>query len=186
MNSTLSSIARPWLGGLAAACLLLAGCSGQDAAQQAEIARLRADVDRQQKTIAFLVERLDRTYNWTTNLHAQQTNMLGILGEVALNAEQSNREHLHLFDLISERIDALAARTNYVVVSKLPPPYAGTPRIRTAPEAKAEPVDPLRDGVPPHVFARIQQEAAKEWPNNYAMQSYEVKRQVAAWKRLNP
>jgi hypothetical protein len=163
---------------------LLVGCGGGEQQKlEAEVKRLRADVDRQQQTITNLVDMLDRHFTRSAKALEELEKLAGLS---FAERDRATASILNLIEDNMDRLDTLEQRTNYVVIPKLPPAYTGTPRIRTAPETKPEPVDPLRDGVPPHVFARIQQEAAKEWPNNYAMQSYEVKRQTAAWKRLNP
>jgi hypothetical protein len=44
----------------------------------------------------------------------------------------------------------------------------------------------LRQGIPTNVYAQITAAAEKEWPGDFTMQRYEVNKQVADWKKLNP
>jgi hypothetical protein len=44
---------------------------------------------------------------------------------------------------------------------------------------------PLQDGIPDEVYKQIWAGAVEKWPNDYEMESYEVKQQVAAWKELH-
>jgi hypothetical protein len=42
------------------------------------------------------------------------------------------------------------------------------------------------NGVPADIYEGIKAEAIKEWPGNFAMQSYEIKRQCEAYRQVNP
>jgi hypothetical protein len=44
----------------------------------------------------------------------------------------------------------------------------------------------MRDGVPVGVYGQIAADAAKEWPGNYQMQAFVIKRQSEAYRKLNP
>jgi hypothetical protein len=167
------------------AAALLAGCSDQSAQQQAEINRLRADVDRQQQTITNLVGAIDRFADRVTKDGGQLTAALERWGSSEAEFKQ---ETLDWLGNLQDRIRALEQRTNYVVVPKLPPPaYSGTPRIRTAPETKpAQPRSQLQGGIPDEVYAQIEREAIRRYPVDFGMQEFVIKKEVESWKRVNP
>lgn len=42
-----------------------------------------------------------------------------------------------------------------------------------------------KEGIPLNVYNQIATDAAKQWPGNYRMQSYEIRTQVEAYKKLH-
>lgn len=163
---------------------LLVGCSDQSAQQQAEINRLRADVERHQQTITNIIGVLDEMTE--VNIRAGSRLEQAISAAARAGDKIDAQFHADLL-MLEARIDALAARTNYVVVSKLPPAYTGTPRIRTTPEPKpAQPRSQLQGGIPDEVYAQIEREAIRRYPVDFGMQEFLIKKEVESWKRVNP
>ena len=53
-------------------------------------------------------------------------------------------------------------------------------------EARAEmKVVKFKDGVPISVYNDIAAEAARDWPKDYSMQDWQIKREIEAYKKLH-
>lgn len=160
------------------AALLLAGCSQPK--DRAEITALKSE-------LAVLREdhtKLRKEFNDQVNL------IIGLLDELKKGIDAAGefgasggRLQVRLNTEFSERISALEARTNYVVVTGMNT-VGVAPVSRTA--MKPKPGSALQQGIPREVFERINTAAARDWPNDFTMQEFEIKQQVAAWKKLNP
>lgn len=54
----------------------------------------------------------------------------------------------------------------------------------TQPRPAPAPARPMKNGVPAEVYDRIAASAEREWPGNFAMQKFEIDRQIGAYQTI--
>lgn len=151
------------------AVLFATGCSQKPDPRNAQIAALQVQLE-------LLETRFDAT-NYLTgkaiaDLRRQRSNDL----QVALSG---------LLELQFVFTNQLASVKDSIMAQ-----FARMPTNRpTAMRPAARPVTPkveMSHGVPSEVYSQIWADAMVLWPNDYRMQSYEVDRQIEAYRKLHP
>lgn len=153
--------------------LLLGGCS--DSKRVAELEqRVKALEDHRAKDIADLKE-IDRQM-----LEEQDkftTNMLTGFEQLTNSEETEYMDTVVALTLQQAAIDRLSNSIAIIESGRF-----GSARPTPAAHTQST---TLANGMPSDVFAQIKSDAEKEWPGNYDMQAYEIRKQTEAWLKLH-
>jgi hypothetical protein len=152
---------------LALFALLVAGCSPKPDPRDARIAKLEKEVER----LYSVIEQND------AEMMTLLTNQFTKIGEktAAVISDQTSTV-LRVFD--AELEDIRLQLTNTAALAS-----AAFSR-QAAPVTRQQVGGALREGIPLSVYNRIASDAARDWPNDFRMQSHEIDKQVAAYKTL--
>lgn len=145
---------------------LLCGCSNKVTEQRiAELEARRMETETR-------VGQIERTV--TNLLTAQESQLDTIKALISQGADT----RFSMTNIISEfnRLDDLVRSTH----SQFSRPYIA---VAAAQQAKAA---GMSNGVPVSVYNTIRTAAAKEYPTDFAMQDYTVRRQLEAYRKLHP
>jgi len=153
------------------AVALICGCTPNKNAdpRDAEIAQLQATVKNLESKVA----------NLTTQTELNTSNF--VTGSQGVLSCISNLTVIYEFQsVISKRLEKHIAdqtihRTN---------PPAATAGTSTRSATKTGPVK--RNVLTDSVLAEIKRKAQLEWPGDYSMQAYEIKKQTEAFQRMTP
>ncbi len=157
-----------------AMAVVLAGC--KDKAQEQKIAALEARLATAEATATFASnEVFNLRFRWPVveQVFSNTDRIAALENTTATNTDFVYKALLVVRDC-ADRIANLEAATN-----RLPRAYAQT-------QVRPRVVQTMKEGVPLDVYNGIAAEAAQEWPTDYHMQAYEIKKQLDAYKLLHP
>lgn len=162
-------------------CAVCASCS--DSARIAKLEEenrsLKNDIKDIYELINFQTDKASNNFNlWLDDqkqYHAEIEACTNALGVAASN-------QIALIALVQEHIDNAKAweatnvhhYTNYYHVP-VPVPVVAQ---------KTPPSEKMKNGLPAEIFSLIQAKAVKEWPGDFRMQAYEIKKQTDAYLSL--
>lgn len=136
--------------------ILLCGCSEQK--PDPRIAELQTSLADLRQHVGELREQQDKDF-------AAYTNHLNQMVTLFTKAQKQ-------MEVVQSGMQQLLAMTNspIPVVQKV---------------ARAVNPNQTKNGVPITVYNQIASDAAKQWPNNYEMQEFQIKNQIESWTKLN-
>lgn len=165
--------------------LCLSGCSQAPSADEAAMQDKITDLQRQVSDLQGQVSKLEGSMD-STNVPA------GWISEIVSTAETLNKvdraEDAGTFthDQAKYYRDVLAGRIQLYVGpdGKITTNAFSTVQDSSQPQASTSQADST-DGVPADVRAKIEADAAQEYPDNYVMQQAAIESQEAAYKSLH-
>jgi len=138
-----------------------------------QVAKLESQVAMLQSNVALLKMRQDNTSNyldWATGI---------ITNLVEISATNVNDiKVIAAYSLENDFQTKQLSGTLSNLISTLNASHPGQASFRIAQSPPGQ--------MPAAVAARIRSDAQLQWPSDYEMQVYEIKKQTEAWRKLNP
>ncbi|GEM_PF-2239724 len=144
--------------------------------------------------IQILQAQVEQLRTESADLHAEigqlrssQLEILDVMRGMTTNSETYVNQTTGILIAMNQRISTLEATNPAAPIYILPAAKVETPvnpRMRTT--GTGSKVSSLVLGIPLDQFRGIKSKAQRDWPDNFNMQEYQIKQEVAAYKKVNP